>query len=243
MNALLLIADDAVSANIWQLNVRAALESGKTVLAITDVANTGNLIGIGDDLPEYSAALTEHPAFINRKVGLDELELLETELKSLRSDTVVVWNVDVFELAAKEPKWRGVLDSCLGTDADKLFIHFTGRGIWMRGTPDLAESIVADLPWDYIAGSCVWTPSSKGSLAKSFPHFALQLKTLPSPKNPDSGARWQVLTKNFGLDLRAPVRDLGSHKEVLNTLAWGVPVPVKRPDSNLLRSLSRRFLR
>jgi hypothetical protein len=111
MNELIITVDDGVSALVWGRRVRAALEAGRTVTAITDRPDDGYCaIGTGDGLPGFRTNgldFFSFPTFRFVEVsGLDDPNL-PTVLDSVAPGSLVVWNMDIFTSPIKWVDGRG----------------------------------------------------------------------------------------------------------------------------------------
>jgi hypothetical protein len=111
MNELIITVDDGVSALVWGRRVRAALEAGRTVTAITDRPDDGYCaIGTGDDLPGFrrnDLDFFSFPGFRFVAVrGLDDPNL-PAVLDSVAPGSLVVWNMDIFTSPIRWVDGRG----------------------------------------------------------------------------------------------------------------------------------------
>jgi hypothetical protein len=111
MNELIITVDDGVSALVWGRRVRAALEAGRTVTAITDRPDDGYCaIGTGDGLPgfrRHDLDFFSFPGFRFVEVGGLDDPNLPSVLDSVAPGSLVVWNMDIFTSPIKWGDGRG----------------------------------------------------------------------------------------------------------------------------------------
>jgi hypothetical protein len=115
MNDLIITVDDGVSALVWGRRVRAALDAGRRVIAISDKPDDDyRAIGTGDGLPGYYSpemAFFSFPTFKAVHVsGLDDPLLLQT-LESEAPGSLVAWNMDIFTSPTTFVDNRGYLEA------------------------------------------------------------------------------------------------------------------------------------
>jgi hypothetical protein len=111
MNELIITVDDGVSALVWGRRVRAALEAGRTVTAITDRPDDGYCaIGTGDGLPgfrRHDLDFFSFPGFRFVEGGGPDDPNLPAVLDSVAPGSLVVWNMDIFTSPIKWVDGRG----------------------------------------------------------------------------------------------------------------------------------------
>lgn len=157
MKTLILMADDGLSSSVWLHMAKHHLTQGKGVLAIADPGcfHNSDAIGIGDDLPTYTEGLSGHPLF--HAVCVDEPAVLLAVLRDQRPDTVLMFNMDLFMKAERDPRWLEVIEFCAQSDLNMVLPHFSGLA-WRYGLDDLMKSPdsgvahISTIAWDRLAG-------------------------------------------------------------------------------------------
>lgn len=218
MKALLLTVEDGISPDIWLAHAKAFLAQNRIVLAITEADNISEAVGTGDGLPGYGPELKAHAHFINRKVTLDEPLQLISEINQLPSNAVILWNMSVFEWAVRDVRWKDVLDTCVRTTCDVLFMHYAYSS-WAHGQTDPKDELVGSISWDYVAGSRISTRFNHQFARQMLPHLNKELdKVCKVEFNPRAG-RWEVLRKRSSRVIVGPWQGLSQRAEILHSLA------------------------
>lgn len=233
MKTLLLMADDGLSGSVWLHMAKHHLNQGKGVLAISDPGSGPypDAIGTADDQPTYLAELKSHPRF--HSVRLEDPSVLLAVLRDQRPDTVLMFDMDVFVKAEKDPRWLEVIAFCADTGHDMVIPHYSGLE-WRYGLADLMNSPragvahIGSIAWDQLAGRGVVADNVE-ALRSLVPLLAGQIK-LPDIRIPASAAGhkpdhlgdicWQSITRCGSVEWRIPkhygskLHDLSSFPEL-----------------------------
>ncbi|KVP17291.1 hypothetical protein [Burkholderia ubonensis] len=209
MKTLLLMADDGVSGQVWLHMAKHYLNQGRTVLAITDDMNVYEAIGTGDGLPGYNQGLTGHPNFRTSTVGLSDADRLVTELQALDAATVVMFNMSPFEFLRHNPGWQAVLNVCAQCENEMVVAHYQPH-YWQYDLDGIIEMAgqevmaLADIQWDYVAGTRVVSPQNIETLRRLIPSLADQIAPLGEygAAGTEGTFPWQIITHAGSFELR-----------------------------------------
>jgi hypothetical protein len=259
MKSLLLFSDDGLSTNVWLQMALQYLESGRTVLAITDTDNVHGAIGIGDDLKTYfNGGLEGHPCFQTAVAGREDGAALLQQLKALADDTVVMFNMSAFEFFHFEPKWREVLAFCADSPHEMVITSYYSPSSWARDLDTLRAlgsevKALTAVDWDYISGGRIVNPWNIEPMRQLFPGLAAQIAVPANHHDPfvPKKVTWQIINRTGTFELRTlynqyttDMRDFPEMWDVQfeHVLAVSPPEqPVSGQKKSILRRLSLAF--
>lgn len=233
MKSLLLMADDAISSLVWLEKAKQYLNAGRQVIAITDAENSAGLVGVGDDLPSYTPFLADHEGF--RSLTLSSVEAGPAEvlsmLKEVTGDTVIMFNLSLFEWVAENPAWLGVLDTCAKLPREMVFSQYVP---WYVGVEEAMEPFEREalkrIEWDYVAGCRLVTPKTISAVKALFPTLASAVEVPAGHQlqllcNDFAGvAVWQVLNPAGTYEMRLPWSQVRKHTDAYACL-WDSRYP------------------
>ncbi|WP_176089381.1 AI-2E family transporter [Achromobacter anxifer] len=217
MKTLLLMADDGLSSSVWLHMAMHHLNQGKGVLTISDPGSGPypDAIGTGDALPTYASGLAGHPRF--HSVRLADPAVLLAVLLDQRPDTVLMFDMDVFVKAEKDPRWLEVIAFCAQSGHDMVLPHYNGLQ-WRYGLADLMKAPdggvanIASIAWDRLAGRDVVADNIEAvrtlvpSLADQIERPGIRIPASAAGHQPDhlGDFCWQSISRNGSVEWRIP---------------------------------------
>jgi hypothetical protein len=206
----MLMADDGLSTNVWHHMALHYLESGRTVLAITDTDNPHGAIGTGDDLKTYfNGGLEGHPRFQTAVAGRDDGAVLLQQLKTLPDETVVMFNMSAFEFFHFEPTWRDVVTFCAQSPHEMVITSYYSPSLWSNDLEVLRlmgseVKALAAVDWDYISGCRLVNPYNIEPMRQLFPGLSAQIAVPANHRDPHvpEMVTWQVINRKGTFELR-----------------------------------------
>jgi hypothetical protein len=148
----------------------------------------------------------------------DDTSALISEIKRLPTNAVVMWNMSVFEWAVRDARWMDVLEVCVASPCDVVFMHYAYSS-WWGGHFGREEELVKTVQWDYVAGNRVCHSANREAVSKLLPHLMEALDQIRMVESSAYTGRWEVVSTCGSMVTTGPWRELPQRAEVLRSLA------------------------